>query len=64
MLPTKLGKVHLLPLSLLFTLEKLHLFHSVEVLFPEYFHTMELDKTMDIGFPDLFLQYFQTISIL
>ena len=25
---------------------------------------MELDKTMEIGFSDLFLQYFQNISIL
>ena len=51
--------------------EELDLFHSMEVLFPEYFqgiygifpyhekhfHTMELDKTMET-----FLQYFQYIS--
>ena len=47
----------------------------MEILFPEYvsrivpyhgihFHTMELDKTMEIGFSNLFLQYFQDISIL
>ena len=57
-------------------LEKLDLFHGMEVLFPEYlqsisrifpyhgkhFHTMELDKTMEIGFPNLFLQYFHTVE--
>ena len=54
------------------------LFHRMEVLFPEYlqnisrilpyhekyFHIMELDKTLKIGFSILFLQYFQNISIL
>ena len=35
-----------------------------EVLFSEYFHTMELDKTVEIGFSNLFLQYFQNIVIL
>ena len=54
MLPTKLGEVHLLSLSLSLFLKKLHLFHSVEVLFPEYSHTTELDKTMEIGFPTFF----------
>ena len=60
------------------SLEKLDcLFHSMEVLFPGYsqnisrifpyhglhLHTMELDKTMKIGFSNLFLQYFQNTSI-
>ena len=50
--------------------EKLDLFQSVIVLLPEYSqsiflytYTMELDKTMEIGFFNLFLQYFQSISI-
>ena len=30
----------------------------------KHLHTMELDKTMDIGFSNLFLQYFQNICIL
>ena len=30
----------------------------------KHFHTTELDKTMEIGFSNLFLQYFQNISIL
>ena len=50
------------------SLEKLDLFHSMEVFFPEYFrtipriipyhgkHSMELDKTMETGFSN---QYFQ-----
>ena len=29
-----------------------------------YFHTMELDKTMEIKFSNLFLQCFQNVSIL
>ena len=36
-------------------------------IFPYYgkhFHTVELDKTMEIGFSNLFLQYFPNISIL
>ena len=49
----------------------------MEVLFPEYLrlisripyhrkqlHTMKLNKTMETGFSNLFLQYFQTIVIL
>ena len=58
------------------TLEKMDLFHRMEVLFPEYFHsisrifpfhgkhfhTMELDKAMEIGLSNPFLQYFQNIS--
>ena len=36
------------------SLEKLDLFHTKEVLFPEYFHTMESDKTMETGFSSLF----------
>ena len=50
------------------SLEKLDLFHSMEVLFPEYFqsvsrifpyhghifHTMELVKTIEIGFSNVF----------
>ena len=56
-------------------MDKLDFFHNMEVLFPKYFqsisrifpyhgqhiHTMELDKTMEIGFSKLFLQYFQNI---
>ena len=52
--------------------------HIMEVLFPEYFqsisriflndgehlHTMELYKTMENGFSNLFLQYFQNIPML
>ena len=35
----------------------------MEVLFPgQHFHTMELDKTMEVGFSNLFLQYFQHIQ--
>ena len=30
----------------------------------KHFHTMEFDKTMEIGFSNLFLQYFENISIL
>ena len=59
-----------------YSLEKLNLFHSMEFLFPEYFQsisrifpyhgqhfrTMELDKTLEIGFCNLFLQYFQNKS--
>ena len=53
------------------TLEKLDLFHNMEVLFPEYFlnisiprkkkknfHTMEMDITVEIGFSNRFLYYF------
>ena len=54
-----------------FLLGKLDLFHSMEVLFPgifpyhgKHFHTMELDQTMEIGFSNLFLQYFRYISLL
>ena len=57
-------------------MEPLHLFHGMEVLFPEYFqsisrispyhgkhfHTMELDKTMETGFFKLFLQYFHNME--
>ena len=32
--------LHYIPSSL----EKLDIFQSMEILFPEYFHTMELDK--------------------
>ena len=60
-------------------MKKLDPFYNMEVLFPENFqsisrifvlvliqplHTMELDKTMEIGLSKLFLQYFQNISIL
>ena len=41
-------------------------FQNIPIVFLEYFHTtdnichtMELDKTMEIGFFNLFLQYFQ-----
>ena len=64
--------------TLLVSLEKRDLFHGIKVLFPkylqsisiiftyhgQYFHTMELDTTLEIGFSNLFLQYFQNISIL
>ena len=64
--------------SYTYTLEKLDLFHSMEALFPEFFqiisrifsyhgqhfHTMELNKTMEIGFSIIFLQYFQNTSVL
>ena len=36
----------------------------MEVYLQEYFHTMELDKTMEIKFFNLFLEYFQNISIV
>ena len=46
---------------------------SIPIIFAEYFrvfpyhekhfHTMELDKTVEIVFSDLSLQYFQNISI-
>ena len=50
--------------------------HSMEVLFPEYFRristifphhgqhlrTIKLDKTIEIGFYNLFLQYFHTME--
>ena len=46
-------------------------FHNIFRIFLEYFpyhgkhfHSMELDKNMEIGFSNLFLQYFQNISIL
>ena len=42
-------------------------FQSISRIFPyhgKHFHTVELDKTMEIGFSNLFLQYFQNISIL
>ena len=41
-------------------------FQNISRVFLEYFHfhTMELDKTMEIGFSNLFLQYFQNMSIL
>ena len=45
-----------------YTLEKMDLleyFHATE----NNFHSMELDKTMEIGFSNLFLQYFQNIPI-
>ena len=59
------------------SLEKLDPFHGMEVLFPKYFqsiswifpfhgkhsHNMELEKIMEIGYSNLFLQYFQNISI-
>ena len=67
-------------ISILSLLEKLGLFLSIRVLFPElyfqiisrnYFHTMEnishtmeLHKTMEIGFSNISLQNFQTIPIL
>ena len=38
--------------------------NSMEVLFPEYFHTTELDKITEIWLPNLFLQYLLNISIL
>ena len=58
------------------TLEKPDLFHSREILFPEYFkniswifpqpgklfHTMELDTSMEIGFSKFILKYFQTME--
>ena len=28
----------------------------------KHFHTLELDKTMEIGFSNLFLQYFQNVG--
>ena len=34
----------------------------MEVLFSEYFHTMELDKTKETGFSNLFLKYLQTME--
>ena len=40
-------------------LEKRHLFHSMEVLFPEYYGT---DKTMEFGFSNLSLQYFPVMK--
>ena len=57
-------------------LKKLDLFHSLEVLFPKYWQnvswifphhgkhslTMELDKTIESGFSNLFLQYFHTMK--
>ena len=36
----------------------------LEYLHTTEFHSMELDQSMEIGFSDLFLQYFQNISIL
>ena len=42
-------------------------FQSTSRIFPyctRHFHIMELDKTMEIGFSNLFLQYLQNISIL
>ena len=36
----------------------------MEALSPEYFLEYFLDKTMEIGFSNLFLQYFPNISIL
>ena len=64
--------------SYTYTLENLDLFHSMEALFPQFFqiisiifsyhgqhfHTMELNKTMEIGFSIIFLQYFQNTSVL
>ena len=61
-----------------YPLEKLDFFHSIEVIFPGYFQSIqsifpyhgkhfrikELDKTMEIGFSNLYLQYFQNTSIL
>ena len=36
----------------------------LEYLHTTEFHSMELDQSMEIGFSDLFLQYFQNISIV
>ena len=41
-------------------------FQSISIIFPyhgQHVHTMELDKTMGIECANLFLQYFQNISI-